>query len=99
MGMRVVKYLERYEVKLFELSKTFQGHITIPTKAAIYPPRRILTYRGHKADRSFPAETLFAAILTPSCANAKANAIKKTPTRVAELGLPSRKSFKRSSGF
>jgi hypothetical protein len=71
----------------------------IPTIAAMYPPRRMLIYRGINADRSLPAETEFAAILTPSWANANASPIKNTPTRVAVLGLSLRKLLRRSSGF
>ena len=71
----------------------------MPTIAAIYPPRRILMYLGINADKSLPAETELAAILTPSCASAKASAIKNTPHRVAELGFPSRNLPSRSKGF
>jgi len=91
--------LDRYDVKFEELSSTFQGHMTIPTAAAIYPPRRILIYLGINADKSLPAETEFAAMLTPSCARAKARAIKNTPHRVAELGFPSRNLPSKSKGF
>jgi len=56
-------------------------------------------YRGSKADKSFPADTEFAAILTPSCAKANARAMKNTPQRVAELGLSLRKLLSKSSGF
>ena len=59
----------------------------------------MLIYRGIKADKSFPAETELAAMLTPSWARANASAIKNTPARVAELGLSLRKLFNRSRGF
>lgn len=47
---------------------------------------------------SVPAETEFAAMLVPSCARAKAVAMKKTPTLLEEVPS-SRKACKRSSGF
>jgi hypothetical protein len=59
----------------------------------------MLRYLGINADKSLPADTELAAILTPSWARAKAKAIKKTPQRVAELGLPSRNLLRRSKGF
>ena len=71
----------------------------MPTAAAMYPPRRILMYRGSKADKSFPAETELAAIFTPSWAKANARAMKNTPARVAEFGLSFRKALSKSSGF
>lgn len=47
---------------------------------------------------SVPAETLLAAMLVPSCANAKDMAMKKTPARF--LDPPSlRKDWRSSSGF
>jgi hypothetical protein len=59
----------------------------------------MLMYLGINADKSLPAETELAAMLTPSCASAKARAMKKTPQRVAELGFPSRNLPSRSNGF
>jgi len=65
----------------------------------MYPPRRMLMYFGIRADKSLPADTVFAAIFTPSWANANAKAMKNTPALVAELGEPLRKSLSKSRGF
>ena len=76
----------------------YQGHMASPTAAQIYPPRRMLRYRGRSAVRSVPAETELAAILVPSCARAKADAIMKTPNRVDPFAL-SRNLLSKSRGF
>lgn len=47
---------------------------------------------------SVPADTEFAAILVPSCASAKAKAMKKTPARF-QLPPSWRKDWRRSRGF
>ena len=85
-------------MKLFVLSKRFDGHMAIPTRAQIYPPRLMLMNRGSKAVISVPAETEFAAIFVPSWARAKDDAIKKTPTRVP-VPPSSKKNLRRSRGF
>lgn len=55
-------------------------------------------YRGASAVMSVPADTEFAAMLVPSCARAKAVAMKKTPARLADP--PSwRNEVMRSRGF
>lgn len=78
--------------------KICQGHMARPTAAQMYPPRRIFRYRGSRAVMSVPAEIEFAAILVPSCAKANADAITKTPKRVAPSAF-SRKRLNRSKGF
>lgn len=45
---------------------TYHGHIARPTAAQIYPPLRMLIYRGRRAVISVPAETELAAMLVPS---------------------------------
>lgn len=57
----------------------YHGHIARPIQAHIYPPLLILRYRGSNAVISVPADTEFAAMFVPNCANAKAKEMMKTP--------------------
>lgn len=79
-------------------SERLTGHMTRPTKAQIYPPRRISIYLGNRAVISVPAETEFAAMFVPSCASVNAVAIKKTPTRFCD-DPSARNECRRSRGF
>lgn len=50
----------------------------MPIIAQMYPPRRMLMYRGSRAAMSAPAGMEFAHKLVPNVASAKAKAMKKT---------------------
>ena len=87
-------------MKLLLLESRCHGHITIPTIAQMYEPRRMFRYLGKRAVMSVPADTLLAAIFVPSCASTKEAAMTKTPKRVPLPTFGSlRKRSSKSSGF
>src|SRR3954454_10044845 len=98
MDDRNTEYAERYVVNLFEDDSSCHGHMTSPTPAQMYPPRRMLRNRGSRADMSVPALTLLAAMLVPNCARLNASAMKKTPARFPEPPS-SRNLERRPRGF
>lgn len=67
-----------------ELEARFQGHMHTPTRAATYPPLRMLMKRGNKAVRSHPAVMELAEMLVPSWAMMKPMAMKAEAARVPD---------------
>jgi hypothetical protein len=65
IALRKTEYADIYEEKRLLLDTRFQGHMTSPTMADIYPPRLILMKRGNSAVRSHPALTELAEMFVP----------------------------------
>ena len=90
-------------MKLLLLVRNCQGQMAMPMSAQMYPPRRMLMYRGSRAVMSVPALMLLAARFVPSWARTKAAAMRKVPARSAgvptPLGPEVMNSLRRSRGF